>query len=235
MIMHSMCSMFYTSQEIMEILGIGRTACYEYLDKVMALGEPFSVLRIGKLYRIPKSSFDAWVTNPNIKKENRNMDFASSGYVKDYFQGQIPQIIRALKRIADGQEKLIELQMQSMKSETTSAVAEIKAEGVIYVCYEENSTALYIDAGNINHMFVTADITQAMDWAKRSLLSAEAKNYRPISEDEMNQFFSDVGSEQYASVWVYRNRDENAKENYGICIDSFDLSKSADALNSIFG
>ena len=93
----------------------------------------------------------------------------------------------------------------------------------------------YNDAGNINHMFVTADVTQALDWAKRSLSSAETNNYLPITDDEMIQFISEIGREQYVSVWVYRNQDENAKENYGICVDSFDLSKSADLLSSIFG
>ena len=30
------------------------------------------------------------------------MDFADSVYARDFFQGQIPQIVRALKQIADG-------------------------------------------------------------------------------------------------------------------------------------
>ena len=83
-------------------------------------------------------------------------------------------------------------------------------------------------------MFVTADVKQALDWAKRSLSSAEGNNYLPISDDEMSQFLTDVGKEQFASVWVYRNQNENAKENYGICVDSFDLSKTKDLLSSMF-
>lgn len=163
------------------------------------------------------------------------MDFADSVYARDFFQGQIPQIVRALKQIADGQEKLIELQMQGAKNDKMPVKTDEITTGIIYVCYEENSTELYNDAGNINHMFVTADVTQALDWAKRSLSSAETNNYLPITDDEMKQFISEIGREQYASVWVYRNQDESAKENYGICVDSFDLSKSADMLGSIFG
>lgn len=45
------------------------------------------------------------------------MDFASSGYARDFFQGQVSQIVRALKQIADGQEKLIELQKQGAKND----------------------------------------------------------------------------------------------------------------------
>lgn len=162
------------------------------------------------------------------------MDFADSVYARDFFQGQIPQIIRALKQIADGQEKLIELQLQDKKKETMPVENKEKTIGVIYVCYEENSTELYNDAGNLNHMFVTADVTQALDWAKRSLSNAENNNYLPITDDEMKQFISEIGREQYTSVWVYRNQDENAKENYGICVDSFELSKSAELLGSVF-
>lgn len=164
------------------------------------------------------------------------MDFASSGYARDFFQGQVPQIIRSLKSIADSQQKLVELQMQQNSSvdKPVDKPAEVIAEGTIYVCYEENSTALYADAGNINHMFVTADVAQALGWAKRSLSNAEANNYLPITDDEMKQFISEIGREQYASVWVYRNQDENAKENYGICVDCFELSKSAELLTSVF-
>ena len=46
------------------------------------------------------------------------MDFASSGYARDFFQGQVPQIIRSLKSIADSQQKLVELQMQNSTSKT---------------------------------------------------------------------------------------------------------------------
>ena len=92
------------------------------------------------------------------------------------------------------------VQLQDKKKETKSVVTGEKITGVIYVCYEENSTELYNDAGNLNHMFVTADVAQALDWAKRSLSNAEANNYLPITDDEMKQFISEIGMEQYASV-----------------------------------
>ena len=162
------------------------------------------------------------------------MDFASSGYARDFFQGQVPQIIRSLQSIADSQEKLVALQTQGASNVQASSGAASVSVGVVYVCYEENSAELYNEAGGLNHMFVTADVKQALDWAKRSLSSAEGNNYLPISDDEMSQFLTDVGKEQFASVWVYRNQNENAKENYGICVDSFDLSKTKDLLSSMF-
>ena len=158
------------------------------------------------------------------------MDFANSGYARDFFQGQVPQIIRSLKSIADSQQKLVELQTQSLSNINTAT----SANGTIFVCYEENCAELFNEAGTLNHMFVTVDANQARDWAKRSLASAERNNYLPVSDDEMKQFLADAGMERFASVWVYRNQDEHAKECYGICVDSFDLSKSKDLLSSMF-
>ena len=167
------------------------------------------------------------------------MDFASSGYARDFFQGQVPQIIRSLKSIADSQQKLVELQMQQNSSvdkpvDNPAVPTEVTAEGTIYVCYEENSAALYADAGNINHMFVTTDEKQMREWVSKSLRYAEKGNYHPIDEAEREQFLSEVGVERIASVWVYFGRKEDEKENYGICVDCFDLSKSAELLESVF-
>lgn len=64
------------------------------------------------------------------------MDFADSVYARDFYQGQIPQIVRAIKQIADGQEKLIELQMQGYKNEKMPVKTDEKTTGIIYVCYE---------------------------------------------------------------------------------------------------
>ena len=45
----------YTVAEIMEILGIGRTAAYDLTRKGL-----FKVIRVGKILRINKESFDQW-------------------------------------------------------------------------------------------------------------------------------------------------------------------------------
>ena len=50
----------YTAEEIMEILNIGKTAVYELIKDSYINKNNFKVLKIGKLYRIPKKSFDEW-------------------------------------------------------------------------------------------------------------------------------------------------------------------------------
>ena len=50
----------YSAEDIQMILGVKRSAAYNFLTKVYKEGEPFLVHKIGTMYRVPKESFDAW-------------------------------------------------------------------------------------------------------------------------------------------------------------------------------
>ena len=54
--------LFYSAGEVLAMLGLGKTKGYEYLERVMCEGEPFTVIRIDKLFKVPKASFDAWAS-----------------------------------------------------------------------------------------------------------------------------------------------------------------------------
>jgi len=58
-------SLSYSAEEVIDMLGLGKTKGYAYLDKVMAAGKPFAVIRVDKLFRIPKESFDLWIKQIN--------------------------------------------------------------------------------------------------------------------------------------------------------------------------
>ena len=51
----------YTAEDIQEILHIGKNKVYEFLEDVYTNTHFFKVIKIGKLYRIPKKSFDNWL------------------------------------------------------------------------------------------------------------------------------------------------------------------------------
>ena len=51
----------YEVTDIMAILNISRSAAYRFIQETYKDKEPFTVLKIGKSYRIPKKSFDEWV------------------------------------------------------------------------------------------------------------------------------------------------------------------------------
>lgn len=51
----------YDAEDIQKLLGIGRTKAYEFLDEVYKKQEPFRVIKIGKVYRIPCKPFEKWL------------------------------------------------------------------------------------------------------------------------------------------------------------------------------
>ena len=53
---------FYTPEEIQNILKIGRSSTYRLIEKAINNKDMFSVKRIGEQYRIERRSFDRWLS-----------------------------------------------------------------------------------------------------------------------------------------------------------------------------
>jgi hypothetical protein len=51
----------YLAQDIQQRLGLGKTKTYEFLRQVYITQQPFRVIKIGRVFRIPKYSFDRWL------------------------------------------------------------------------------------------------------------------------------------------------------------------------------
>ena len=51
----------YEADDIQKLLGLGRTKTYEFLDEVFQKQEPFRVIKIGKVYKIPYLPFERWL------------------------------------------------------------------------------------------------------------------------------------------------------------------------------
>lgn len=51
----------YNIEDLQELLGIGRTRAYQLVKEAYEKQQPFKVIKLGKLYRIPKKSFDDWM------------------------------------------------------------------------------------------------------------------------------------------------------------------------------
>lgn len=154
------------------------------------------------------------------------MGFENTQYAREFFQGQVPTMLKELKRIADNQEKQIELQYKALQANTQ--------EQIVFVCREENSATLYPDAGNINQLFVTASRKEALDWAQRSVENARKNDFHPFSEEDLTSFYANFDQFKGSSVWVYKNRDGDSKENYGIVVNVIDLTQSSQYLRHLF-
>ena len=74
-------------------------------------------------------------------------------------------------------------------------------------------------------MYVTTDTAQAKKRAELSLANASANSFYPVDDDEAENMFSTIGTEDYACTWVYKNKKESAGENYGICVNMYPFSK----------
>ena len=59
------------------------------------------------------------------------MSFENTQYARDYFQCQVPTIIRTLKQIAANQEKQIELQQQALQAIVMPQ--KVFAGGILYI------------------------------------------------------------------------------------------------------
>ncbi len=55
----------YTVQDLQHILGVGRKSVYSLLKR-----NEFRWIRIGAVYRIPKSCFDEWLASGNSEPSN---------------------------------------------------------------------------------------------------------------------------------------------------------------------
>lgn len=51
----------YSVSDIQKMLGMGRNNVYKFLENAYKTQSPFRVLKLGKIYKIPKNSFDNWL------------------------------------------------------------------------------------------------------------------------------------------------------------------------------
>jgi hypothetical protein len=54
-----------TSAEVMKLLKISKNSANDFLRRAHETQSPFPVLRIGKLYRVPKERFMSWLRCPD--------------------------------------------------------------------------------------------------------------------------------------------------------------------------
>lgn len=58
----------YTPEDIQTMLGVKRSAAYNFLAQVYRDHGPLLVHKIGTMYRIPKESFDDWFYGKKTEK-----------------------------------------------------------------------------------------------------------------------------------------------------------------------
>ena len=62
----------YKVEDIQNLLGLGRSKAYEFIENVYYLTENRSHTRIGRSYRIPCHSFDKWLYGDEERERVRD-------------------------------------------------------------------------------------------------------------------------------------------------------------------
>ena len=61
----------YKVEDVQNLLGLGRSKAYEFIENVYYDRKPFRVLKIGRSYRIPCNSFDKWLNGDEERERVR--------------------------------------------------------------------------------------------------------------------------------------------------------------------
>ncbi len=57
-------SQVYFASDIQQMLGLGRTKTYDFLNSIYDQKDPpFRVIKVGSAVRVPKKSFDEWLNS----------------------------------------------------------------------------------------------------------------------------------------------------------------------------
>ena len=71
MIENEMEKKVYKVEDVQNLLGLGRSKAYEFIENVYYDRKPFRVLKIGRSYRIPCNSFDKWLNGDEERERVR--------------------------------------------------------------------------------------------------------------------------------------------------------------------
>lgn len=136
------------------------------------------------------------------------IQFHETEYGRCFFGKQLPDLIKALNRIAEHMEQAAE------KTETPDKIC---------VCYQENSRLLAAENGYISDLTATADTAEFQRIIEEWLQSAKDNRYARASTSEKTEFLRDLMLDKDASVTLYGSGDENSEMYYTIYAKSFPM------------
>lgn len=141
------------------------------------------------------------------------MQFHDTQFGRLFFNKQLPDLIKAVNRLADVNEASLIQSKEKTKEQT------------VYVCYHENSRSIAMDAGGVSDLTVKQSIEEVYKWAKAAVDQAEDDGFVSVCECEVTEFFSNLLESQKSTLPVYKNGNEDAEDHYVITIERFTLGK----------
>ena len=120
------------------------------------------------------SAQDRCILKPkDEKRRNKNGISTSRDNVrKNFFEHQLPALIRAINRLADVDEK-----------RQAAEPAAVMKSNTVYVCYEENSHELAIEDGAVNELYVASSLDEVYRWVDKQQKNAEQNFYTVLNNE----------------------------------------------------
>lgn len=136
------------------------------------------------------------------------LQFHETVWGKNFFEFQLPSLIKALTRIADNMER---------------TALKVAKPTKVYICYHENSPELSIENPVIDEMTVA----DSLDGVKKILSdwidAGKANEYAPLNDSDKVEFFSDIVSGKDTELLLFHKQDGNSRLYYALAVKQSDL------------
>ena len=128
-------------------------------------------------------------------------------YGKNFFEHQLPALIRAINRLADVDEK-----------RQAAEPAAVMKSNTVYVCYEENSHELAIEDGAVNELYVASSLDEVYRWVDKQQKNAEQNFYTVLNNEEESEFYKKLCAGSETALGLYHNGDESSRLFYTLTV-----------------
>ncbi len=125
---------------------------------------------------------------------------------RNFFEGQLPQLIKSLTRIADNLEK---------------PSRGINASATVYVCYHENSPEISIENPVVDQMCIAYSLEEVKKIVIGWIEEGKKGEYVPLDEYEQTGFFNDIMLGKNTALTLYHKKDENSRLYYSLTVKVF--------------
>lgn len=142
-----------------------------------------------------------------------SMEFYQTQMGQRFFCKQLPELIKALNRVADSR------QVDDVQPSFNGEVA-----NTAFVCYRENSEELQKEMPAVSDMVTECGFAEVQTWINEQLRKAEEEEYCLLDGYEKVDFIGKLLTGQGCEMTVYNKGDECSPYFYSLIVRVFPIS-----------
>lgn len=132
------------------------------------------------------------------------LHFHKTGYIKRFFDQQLPAMIEAVNRLADVYES-----------------KQNSAEQTVFVCYRLNFSPLNKKHGTLSNMTVRlCGSSDAVEWVKEIVAKYTDDGYKPLSDERLEEFYDELPYVRYCGLQMKHDSGEEGDE-FALIVEKF--------------